>query len=216
MKIAIIGAGGQARIVYEILSYDRNIEVMAFVDNVIHGNDEQIMGIPVLGDHSVLPKLIKNGVTGATIAVGDNEIRVAHFEKLKGMGLELVNAIHPTAYIAQSAKVGDGATIAMGAIISTGAIIGSNVIINTGAIIDHEGEIEDHVHVGPGCSIAGRVTIKRGAFIGIGSVVKEYLTIGENAIIGAGSVVLEDMPDNVVAVGAPAKVVKMRNEGNTG
>lgn len=50
MKIAIIGAGGQARIIYEILRCDRNMEVVAFVDNVVHGNDEQIMGIPVLGD----------------------------------------------------------------------------------------------------------------------------------------------------------------------
>lgn len=212
MKIAIIGAGGQARIVYEILRYDRNMEVVAFVDNVIHGNDEQIMGVPVLGDHSVIPRLLKDGVRGAIVAVGDNEIRAAHFEKLKGMGLELVNAIHPTSYIAPSVKLGNGVTIAMGAIISTGARIGNNVIINTGATIDHEDEIEDHVHIGPGCSIAGRVTVKKGVLIGIGSVVKEYLTIGENSIIGAGSVVLEDIPDNAVAVGAPAKVIRTRNE----
>ena len=214
MKIAIIGAGGQARIVYEILSYDRNMEIVAFIDNVVRGNDEQIMGIPVVGDHSILPRLISNGVRGAIVAVGDNEIRASHFEKLRGMGLETVSAIHPTAHIAPSARLGHGVTIAMGAIISTGARIGDNVIINTSATIDHEDEIEDHVSVGPGCSIAGRVTIKKGAFIGIGSVVREYLTIGENSIIGAGSVVLEDMPDNVVAVGTPAKVVKNRNEGD--
>lgn len=215
MKIAIIGAGGQARVVYEILSYDRNIEVFAFVDNVVRGSDEHIMGIPVMGDHSVLPKLITNGVRGAIIAVGDNEIRAAHFEKLRGMGLEMVNAVHPTSSITPSVKLGSGVTIAMGAIISTGARIGNNVIINTGAIIDHEDEIEDHVHVGPGCSIAGRVTIKRSTLIGIGSVVRDYLTIGKNTIIGAGSVVLEDIPDNVVAAGVPAKVIKPRNEGDT-
>lgn len=214
MKIVIIGAGGQARIVYEICSFDRNLEVVAFVDNVIHGKDEQIMGIPVVGDHSVLPKLIKDGVKSAIVAVGDNQIRAAHFKKLSDMGLEMVNVIHPTAYIAPSAKLGNGATIAVGAIISTKAKIGNNVIINTGATIDHEDEIEDHASVGPGCSIAGRVTIKKGAYLGIGSVVKEYVTIGENTTIGAGSVVLEDIPDNVVAVGIPAKVIKTKDKGN--
>jgi len=214
MKIAIIGAGGQARIVCEILSYDRNIEVVAFIDNVVRGSDEYIMTIPVMGDHSILPKLIKNGVKGAIIAVGDNEMRAAHFEKLKGMGLSMVNAVHPTSNIAPSVKLGRGVTIAMGAMISTGTRVGDNVIINTGAIIDHEDEIENHVHVGPGCSLAGRVTVKRGTFIGIGSVVKEYVTIGKNSIIGAGSVVLEDIPDNVVAVGGPAKVVKVRNKSD--
>jgi len=214
MKIAIFGAGGQARIIYEILRYDRNMEVVAFVDNVIHGNDEQIMGVPVLGDHSVIPKLLKDGVRGAIVAVGDNEIRAAHFEKLRGMGLELVNAIHPHSTIAPSVKLGNGVTVAMGAIISTGSRIGNNAIINTGAIIDHEDEIGDHVHIGPGCSIAGRVTVEKGTLLVIGSVVREYLTIGENSIIGAGSVVLEDIPDNVVAVGTPAKVIKTRNEGD--
>lgn len=211
MKVAIIGAGGQARIVYEILSYDRNLEIVAFVDNVVHGHDEHIMGIPVLGNHSVVPKLMKEGVKGVIIGVGDNDIRAALFEKFTSMGLELINAIHPTAVIAPSAKLGKGVTITMGVCISTAARIGNNTIINTGATIDHENNVEDHAHIGPGCSIAGRVTIKHGAFIGIGSVVKEYITIGERTIVGAGSVVLADLPDNVVAVGTPAKVIKTRD-----
>ena len=210
MKIAIIGAGGQARIVYEILSYDRNMEVVAFVDNVARSGKENIKGIPILGGHSVLPKLIKNGVRGAIVAVSMNDIRKAHFEKLRAMGLELINAIHPTASIAPSVKVGSGTTIAIGAIISTGVNIANNVIINTGAIVDHEGNIGDHVHISSGCSLAGRVTVKKSALVGIGSVVRENVTIGENVIIGAGSVVLEDIPDNVVASGTPAKIIERR------
>ena len=198
MKIAIIGAGRQARIVYEILSYDRNIEVVAFVDNVVHRNGENIKGIPIMGDHSIIPELMKNGVSGAIVGVGDNEIRAAHYEKLKGMGLKLVNAIHPTSYIAPDVTLGSGVTIATGTIINAGVRIGNNVILNTGVIIDHEDEIEDHVYIGPGCSLAGRVTIKKSAIVGICSVVGAYVTIGQSAVIGAGSVVLEDIPDNVV------------------
>jgi len=208
MKIVIVGAGGQARIVNEILSYDRNLEVVAFIDNVARSGNENIKGIPILGDHSVIPGLIKKGVKGAIIAVSMNDIRAAHFEKLRSMGLELINAIHPTASIASSVKLGNGVTVAMGAIISTGVRIADNVIINTGAIIDHEDEIEEHVHIGSGCSLAGRVTVKRGALVSIGSVVRENVTIGENAVIGAGSVVLEDVPDNVLVSGTPAKVTE--------
>jgi sugar O-acyltransferase (sialic acid O-acetyltransferase NeuD family) len=208
MKIAVIGAGGQARIVYEILSYDRNKEVVAFVDNVVRKGDETYKGIPILGDHSVLPGLFKDGVKGAIVAVGDNEIRAAHFTKLAGMGFQLINAIHPTASISPSVKLGSGVIISIGAIISTGVKMGDNVIIDAGAIIDHEDEIEDHAHIGTGCSLAGRVTVKTGAFINIGSAVREYVSIGKNATIGAGSVVLEDIPDNAVASGTPAKVIK--------
>jgi sugar O-acyltransferase (sialic acid O-acetyltransferase NeuD family) len=210
MKIIIIGAGGQARIVNEILSYNRNMDIVAFIDNVARKGDENIKGIPILGDHSVIPGLIKKGVRGAIVAVSMNDIRAAHFEKLRIMGLELINAIHPTASIASSVKLGSGVIIAMGAIISTGVRIADNVIINTGAIIDHEDEIEDHVHIGSGCSLAGRVTVKRSTLISIGSVVRENVTIGENTVIGAGSVVLEDVPDNVIASGTPAKIIDRR------
>ena len=210
MKIVIIGAGGQSRIVNEILSYDRNIEVVAFIDNLTRSGKESVKGIPILGDHSVLPGLIKSGVRGAIVAVTMNDIRTAHFEKLRAMGLELINAIHPTASIAPTVKMGSGVTVAIGATISTGVTIANNVIINTGAIVDHECNIADHVHISSGCSLAGRVTIKRGALVGIGSVVRENVTIGENVIIGAGSVVLEDIPDNATVSGTPARITEQR------
>ncbi len=208
MKIAIIGAGGMARIVYEILSYDRNIEIVAFVDNVKRSGKETMKNIPVIGDHSVLPGLLKKSVRGAIIAVSMNDIRANHYKKLKKMGFEFVNAIHPTASISPSVKMGSGITISIGAIISTGVQIADNVIINTGAIIDHECEIGEGALIGSGCSLAGKVIVKKGALINIGSSVKEIVTIGENSIINAGSIVLEDIPDNVVAGGVPAKILK--------
>ncbi|MBI4287990.1 MAG: acetyltransferase [Chloroflexi bacterium] len=207
MKVIIVGAGGQARVVYEILSLDRRVEVVAFVDNVFHGADERIMGVPVLGDHLVVVKLIKNGVKGAIIAIGDNKIRAERFAECSEMGLEMINAIAPTAHIAHSARIGKGVVLATSAIVSTGAHIGNNVIINTGAIVEHEDILEDHVHIGPGTVLAGRVTVKRGAFVGLRSVVKENITIGENVTVGAGSVVLENIPDNAVVAGSPARLL---------
>ncbi len=207
MKTVIIGAGGHARVILDVLNYDRNIEIVAFVDKEIHGFDEKIMGIPVL--HLILPDLLKSGIKGAIIGVGDNKIRKDYYEKFRNMGIELVNAIHPAVHLSRNAKIGKGVVIAAGATIATGAEIGNNVIVNTGAIIEHEDILEDHVHIAPGTVLAGRVKVKEGAFIGAGCVVKQYVTIGENAIIGAGSVVLEDIPENAVAVGAPAKVIKM-------
>lgn len=194
--------------ILDILNYDRNIEIVAFLDKEIHGPFEKIMDIPVLGGHSVLPDMLKIGIKGTIIGVGDNKIRKDYYEKFRNMGMELVNAIHPTVHIAHNVKIGKGVVIAAGATIATGAEIGNDVIVNTGAIIEHEDILEDHVHIAPGTVLAGRVKVKEGTFIGAGSVVKQYVTIGENAIIGAGSVVLEDIPENTVAVGAPAKVIR--------
>lgn len=208
MKTIIIGAGGQARVICENLRHDRNVELVGFVDPVLKEPNEKIMGLPVLGDFSIIPELIKKGVKGFIVGVGDNKIRAQRFEEMKNMGLEPVNTTHPTANIAYNVKIGKGTTVAIGATIATGAIIGNNVIINSGAIIEHDNIIQDHVHIGPGAALAGRVTVKKRTFIGIRAVVKESLTIGENVVVGAGSVILEDIPDNAVAVGVPAKVIK--------
>ncbi|PIS21475.1 transferase [candidate division WWE3 bacterium CG08_land_8_20_14_0_20_41_15] len=208
MKIVIIGAGGQAGVVCEILKHDRNVEIVGFIDPVLKEPNEKIMGLPILGDFSVLPELIRQGIKGYVVGIGDNKLRAQRFEEMKNVGLEPINAIHPTANIAHNVKIGKGTVVSIGATIATGAAIGNDVIINTGAIIEHDDIIEDNVHIGPGAVLAGRVTVKRGAFVGMRSAVKEYTTIGENATIGAGTVVLDDIPDNAVAVGIPAKVIK--------
>lgn len=77
--------------------------------------------------------------------------------------------------------------------------------------------IEDNVQIGSHCSIyslstiddkEGEVVLKNNCKIGTHSVVMPGVTVGENSIIGAFSFVTEDIPDNVVAFGVPAKVVR--------
>jgi sugar O-acyltransferase (sialic acid O-acetyltransferase NeuD family) len=212
LKIGVIGAGGQARVVSEILHYDAATEILAYVDRQSGEKSEEIDGISVLGevlgDHSVLMELMLKGMEGFIVAVGDNQVRMDHFNKCLELGIKPVNAIHPGARIAHNSKLGKGDTIAVGAIICSQANIGNNVIINTGVIIDHECIIADHVHIAPGTIVAGRTEIGRGSFIGAGTVVIDKIQIGKNVTIGAGSVVLQNIPDNRVAVGAPAKIIR--------
>lgn len=79
--------------------------------------------------------------------------------------------------------------------------------------------LEDFVQIGSHCSIysvstidnkKGKVILKKNCKIGSHSVVMPGVTVGENSIIGAFSFVNSDIPDNVIAVGIPAKVIKSR------
>ena len=81
--------------------------------------------------------------------------------------------------------------------------------------------IEDNVQIGSHCSIysvstidnkSGKVHLKKNCKIGSHSTILPNVTIGENSIIGAHSLVIEDIPDNVIAFGAPAKVIRKTNE----
>ncbi len=78
-------------------------------------------------------------------------------------------------------------------------------------------EIQDDVQIGSHCSIysvstidnkQGKITLKRNCRIGSHSLIMPGITIGENSVIGAFSFVNEDVPDNCIAVGIPAKVIR--------
>ena len=91
-----------------------------------------------------------------------------------------------------------------------GASIGKNCMINTGVIIEHDCKIGDYCHIAPGVHISGTVSIGELSFIGIGATIIQGIKIGKNVTIGAGSVVIKDIPDNVIALGNPAKIVKSK------
>ncbi|WP_211089269.1 MULTISPECIES: sugar O-acetyltransferase [Lactobacillaceae] len=56
------------------------------------------------------------------------------------------------------------------------------------------------------------VHIGRNCWLGAGVIVLPGITIGDNVVIGAGSVVTKDLPDNVVAVGDPCRVMREVND----
>ena len=82
--------------------------------------------------------------------------------------------------------------------------IGDNVTITNTVILTHD----DSSVVFTRRRRVGSVTIGSNVFIGFKSLILPGVTIGSNCIIGAGSVVAKDIPDNSIAVGVPAKVVK--------
>jgi acetyltransferase-like isoleucine patch superfamily enzyme len=82
-------------------------------------------------------------------------------------------------------------------------------------------EIEEEVQIGSHCSIysvstidgkQGSVHLKRNCRIGSHCVVMPGVTIGENSIIGAFSFVNTDIPENVIAMGVPVRIVKKIND----
>ena len=83
------------------------------------------------------------------------------------------------------------------------SLIGHNTIIAT---INHEINPEIRRDL-----IPSKVTIGKNVWIGSGSIILPGVSIGDNSIVGAGSVVTKNIPDNSIAVGNPAKVIKIIN-----
>jgi len=89
--------------------------------------------------------------------------------------------------------------------------IGELGIVNTRASIDHDCSLGDYVHVAPGVTLAGNVTVGDNVLLGVGSCVIPGLCIGDNSIVGAGSAVIRDVPSDVTVVGSPAREIAKRS-----
>jgi len=212
MKIFIWGAGGQGRVVLDILRTNNQVEVIGFVDSNQKLKGKIVDGVEVLGGKEVLVSLKKHKVKSGIVAIGNNRERCEVADFLSQNKFSLINAIHPTAIIASNVSIGKNVTIAAGVIVCIHSIIEDNVIINTGTIIEHENIIRKGTHVASGVKTAGLVEIGERVFIGMGSTIIQCVKIGRKAVIGAGAVVLKNIPASSLAVGVPARVKRRVTE----
>lgn len=127
--------------------------------------------------------------------------------------------IEPGAFIRDKVEIGDGAVIMMGAVINIGAIIGAGTMIDMGAVLGGRATVGANCHIGAGAVLAGvvepasatPVIVEDGVLIGANAVVIEGVHIGKNAVVAAGSIVIDDVPENAVVAGCPARVLKTKD-----
>ncbi len=200
---------GTARVVADIVRLRGDYEIVGFLDDVNpKRHNTEFCGAQILGGQEQLDRLLRAEVKTLIIGIGDCQARLNLSRFARQKKFHLATAIHPSATVASDVEIGMGTIVAAGAVASPASMIGESAIINTCASVDHECKIEEGVHIAPGARLASRVTVGRSTWVGIGAIVKERVRIGRNSIIGAGAVVLDDVPDNVVAYGSPAKVIR--------
>ena len=128
-----------------------------------------------------------------------------------------INArIEPGAIIRDQVEIGDNAVIMMGAVINIGAEIGAGTMIDMGAILGGRAIVGKNSHVGAGAVLAGviepasaePVRVGDSVLIGANAVVIEGVQIGSGSVVAAGAIVTQDVPENVVVAGVPARVIK--------
>jgi len=216
-KIIILGTGGNCVDILEALldinsgSSDPIYNILGFLDDDAEKQKKTFDGFPVLGGlakaQELSDALFINGIGS-----------VSNFGKKKqildsmGIGLGRFHTlIHPTSYVSRSSKIGNGTVLLPQVTVASHVVVGNHVIVLPQSSLSHDVVVGDYATITGGVNIAGRVKVGELAYLGTGSSIRGGVKIGARALVGMGSVVLEDVLDDTVVVGIPAKKLKATN-----
>lgn len=211
-RIVIVGCGGHARVIADLVKSSPSYELCGFV-----GNSKQIGtqvdGVPVIADDCSLDSYIdKFHLDGYHIGIGDNFSRqkVGNLYQKNYPSLQLYSVIHPTATVSAHSKLTEGCCIMARAVIQAGTVIKKGVLVNTAAVIEHDSYLEQYSSVATGVLLGGNTHIGERSFVGIGATLVHGISVGKDTVIGAGATVVTDMPNLATCVGTPCRKIKSR------
>ena len=178
-------------------------------------------GIPFDSTHRIVGKIrvIKKGwfirlmtrEKNGTLVIGEN---FKCNNKIKSNSIGLIQpCVFNIATAGAEIFIGDNVGISGATINATKSVrIGNNVLVGSGCLItdtdSHPIDWQDRINNLNEKTISSPVVIEDNVFIGARSIILKGVTIGKNSVIGAGSVVVKSIPENCIAGGNPAKVIK--------
>ncbi len=205
IPVAIYGAGLGGVTIQETLSLGCKYKAVCFIDdNKEHA--QSLIGLPIFHGGE-LGKLKKKGIKHAIVGIANGAIRQKIKNTVQRTGFELINAVHPKAFISPSAKIGVSNHIKAGAIVETNTIIGDCCIIDNGAVIAHDNFIENGCHIAPGATFGSSISLGKNTVVGIGVSISTNIQIGKSCIISVGASVTQNIEDHSVVDGVPGKVI---------
>jgi sugar O-acyltransferase (sialic acid O-acetyltransferase NeuD family) len=205
----IIGAKGFAKEVLEVLlqlNYTQNI---AFYDDVNQIGDALYDKFPILKNENEVKAFFEVNGNDFTIGIGNPQLRYKLYKKFISLGGNIVSTVSPFAnFSSYEINIGIGTNVLMNSVFSNSVTIGKCCIVYYNSIITHDCEIDDFVEISPGVTLLGRCRIGSFSRIGANATILPDVKIGKNVTIGAGALVTKDIPDNSLAYGIPAVIIK--------
>ena len=213
-RFVLWGSSGHTKVLSDLIQQQEG-EVVALFDN----SEQAISVIPGVriwyGEKGFQEWLLCQGElsnVSAAVAIGGSRGRERLYicGLFREQGLRLPNLVHGRAYIAPSAVIGESNQFLANSTVASDVQIGNSCIINNSASVDHECVLDYGVHIAPGATLCGCVTVGEFSLIGAGAVVLPNIKIGRNVVVGAGAVVRKDVAESSVVAGNPARFIRTK------
>jgi len=208
-EIVIFGAGGFGRevawIIEDINRVGKRFELLGFVDDDPQMKGRILNGYPVLGGIEYLERKRSLGIAlGLGLPVARHKV----MRRLEHLDLKYPNLIHPSAYIGPGVEFGIGNIVYIGCVLAPNCKLGNFCVLELKATVGHDAVLDDFASTAVGVDFGGYSHAAYGTYFGNHATVLPSIKIGAWTVVGAGAVVNRDLPENVVAVGVPARVIK--------
>lgn len=212
-KIILIGCGEHARMVIDNIEEVGNIEIFGMITSISGDVGKQMYGYTILGTNDDIDNIFKENsdltgyfLTIGTLKDGNMKAREEMYRRLDKL-YRAINIIHPAAIISRYASIGYGNIFEAYTKVANSATVGNHCIINSFSAINHDQTIENNVLIAGNVSMAG-CRIGENTIIADGASIGFKKSVGKNCVIGDGAVVTKDIPDNSIAYGNPARVIR--------
>jgi sugar O-acyltransferase (sialic acid O-acetyltransferase NeuD family) len=206
--IILVGAGGLGR---EVLNYvldamppSAHMRVRGFLDDNPSAISPDPCRFPILGsilDYAIEPK------ERFVMAIGDCVRRAELTRKMEARGARFITIIHPTAYVASNAAVGNGCIVGPFSAIGSDARVGDHVLLTWYSSLAHGSICHSFAVLSPYSTANGGAILEEGVFLGTHAVIQPMVRVGPWAKVASGSIVYRDLPPNCLALGNPAKAL---------
>ena len=213
-RIAIYGSGLGAKQLLEITRHLDDTEVVGLIDDNPELRGVLLGGVSVIGGFADLKGLVAKREIDGVVLSFHSEVRKKIHERIKReLGIRIYPLVDPRAMVGMDVTIEDGALVEAGAVIGPGTTVGEGTIVDVGAVIAHDCVLGTFSHLSPGCVLSGVVSLTENVLVGVGASLNSTITIGRNVIITPGAAVMNDIPDDVVVAGVPAKIIGKSRRG---
>lgn len=203
----LIGAGGLATQLMDVVQRIHPAKTIAFFDNVtVREAGETKFGYEILTNWDELYKQATQHANEVVMALASVSAKKKISELLSAKGIQCATITAQTALIGtKNVSIGTSSVILEHCIIESNVRIGRMCLINTSSKLFHDTQIGDFCEIAPNSSILGKCTIGNNVFIGANATILPGTVIGDDVIIGAGSIVTKNVESGTKVKGNPAK-----------
>jgi sugar O-acyltransferase (sialic acid O-acetyltransferase NeuD family) len=205
-RFILVGGGALAREIFNIFNNENYFNFNTKLGYYIGFKDSQLNNEKYELQHlGEIQDFTPEAEDHLIVAIGNPQKKQKLLDQLRSKGAKFESLIHKTAFVSETAEMGEGVVLFPMSVVSADAKIGDFVTINFLSTIGHDVKIGDYSTLSGHVDLTGGVEIGTNCFFGTGSRVLPNIKIGDSSTIGAGSTIYRNVMSNSIMFSQPAR-----------